>query len=87
MIKKDGYIFKKSSTKTKKYDVYKDGKKIASFGAIKSDGKPYEQYKDKIGLYSNFDHNDINRKFLYYVRHNKTYTKDSPDYFSKKYLW
>ena len=49
-VKRDSYIFKKSSRKGKKYDVYLNGKKLASFGGIKPNGVPYQQYKDKIGI-------------------------------------
>ena len=47
------------------------------------------QFKDKtpLKLYSNLNHNDLQRKKNYYARHNKTYPKYSPDWFSKKYLW
>lgn len=88
MIEKDNYIFKRSTSKLKKYDVYNSqGKKICSFGAIKPNGTPYEQFKDKIGLYSSYDHNDNKRRVNYYKRHNKTYNKESADWFSKNYLW
>ncbi|MCB9097713.1 MAG: hypothetical protein H6630_08900 [Arcobacter sp.] len=87
MIQKDDYNFKKSSNKLKKYDAYKNGKKIASFGAIRKDGKPYEQFFDKIGLYSDYNHNSEKRKNAYFARHKKTYPKESADWFSKKYLW
>ena len=81
------YTFKKSTNSKKKYDAFLDGKKVASFGAIKADGTPYEQFKDKIGLYSKYDHNDQNRKILYHKRHKMNYPEPSPDWFSKKYLW
>lgn len=76
------YTFKKSKRKNKKYDVYKNGKYLLSFGDSR-----YQQYKDKIGLYSKMDHNDIKRKNLYYKRHGKTATKDTAKWFSHKYLW
>ena len=81
-IHKDGFVFKKSTRKDKKYDVFKNGKKIASFG-----GLGYQQYKDKIGLYTELDHLDKNRRRLYYARHGTTAKKYSPKYFSHRYLW
>ena len=84
---KDGYEFKKSTNKKKKYDALKNNKKIASFGGCKSNGEPYQQFKDKIGLYKDYDHNDKERLRRYKARHNKPIIKDTPNYFSHKYLW
>lgn len=80
----DGFTFIKSKTKNKKYDVYKNNKKITSFG-----DKRYQHYKDKIGMYSNLNHNDLNRRKLYRARHkNDNITSPtSAGYFSWKYLW
>ena len=58
------------------------GEKLASFGA-----RGYEQYKDKIGFYSDYNHNDENRKRLYYARHGLDAKKNSAKWFSHKYLW
>jgi hypothetical protein len=80
------YEFKVSTRKNKKYDVYKNGKYLVSFGAIKTDGTPYEQYYDKIGSYSKYNHNDNKRKDNYYKRHGKA-KFESAKYFSHKYLW
>lgn len=80
-INLDGYIFKKSKTKNKKYDVFKNDKKLASFGDTR-----YQHYFDKIGLYNHLNHNDNNRKRLYYIRHKKA-VFESPKYFAHKYLW
>jgi hypothetical protein len=86
--KKDGYTFiAPSSVKGKKYDAYKDGKKIASFGAIHPNGVPYAIYHDRIGHYSKYDHLDEERRERYHYRHPHDYPKDSPDYLSKRYLW
>lgn len=83
-----------SNSKNKKYSVYvmKDGKKrLINFGDIR-----YEQYKDKIGYYSDLDHEDKERRRKYLLRakniRNKkgelTYKlKYSPNYWSVKYLW
>ena len=50
------YSFKISKRKNKKYDVFKNGKYLVSFGGIKPDGTPYMQYYDKIGKYSKYNH-------------------------------
>jgi hypothetical protein len=78
-----------SKVKNKKYDVYvkadnKKGYKKVSFGDSR-----YGQYKDttKLKHYSKLDHGDKKRRDAYYSRHGKTAVKDSPKYFSHKYLW
>ena len=79
-----GIKFEKSKAKGKKYAaILPDGKRV-NFGAL-----GYEHYKDRtpLKLYSHLDHNDSERRKLYYQRHNKDYPKYSADYFSKKYLW
>lgn len=76
------YIFKKSKRKNKKYDVYKNGKYLVSFG-----DKRYQQYKDKIGYYSELDHLDEKRRLRYYQRHGKDAVVESAKWFSHKYLW
>jgi hypothetical protein len=81
-VRKDGYIFRKSNRKNKKYDVFKNNKYIVSFGDNR-----YSQFKDRIGLYSHKDHNDKERRRLYYARHGKEAKKESAKYFSHKYLW
>tara|TARA_R110000782_G_scaffold233899_1_gene320061 strand:- start:348 stop:623 length:276 start_codon:yes stop_codon:yes gene_type:complete len=85
---------RKSTRKNKKYMIdlidHKTKKKIRTihFGAIKKDGTPYSQFKDKaLGLYSKYDTNDKARRKLYYKRHNKKYGKYSADTLAKKYLW
>lgn len=83
------YHFRVSHRKDKKYDaVFNDGH-VISFGAIHKDGIPYDQYKDKIGVYSKYDHYDSKRRDNYYKRHGsfdnmKPYTAA---WFSAKYLW
>jgi hypothetical protein len=85
MDKKELYKPFKSKAKNKKYSVYimKDGKKkLIHFGDSR-----HQQFKDKLGEYSNLDHNDKKRRDLYYKRHGKATSKDSAKYFSHKYLW
>ena len=87
--------FVKSNLKNKKYKAIlkhkKTGKEVGvQFGAIKSDGTPYEQYKDStgLGLYSKYDHNDKARRKRYMERHkNDDLTNFTPGYFAMKYLW
>lgn len=79
IIKKED--FKKSTRKNKKYMIKIDGRTV-HFG-----DKRYQHYKDKIGMYSHLDHNDKERRRLYYARHGKDAVKYSPKYFSHKYLW
>ncbi len=81
----DGFLFvAPSKRKNKKYDVYDNITKqyITSFG-----GLGYQQYKDRIGYYSDKDHKDKERKKNYYQRHGKTNDKTSARYFSNLYLW
>lgn len=60
------YKIKVSEKKNKKYDVYKNGKYLLSFGG---DPKKYEHYMDKLGYYSHLDHMDSKRRKAYYKRH------------------
>ena len=81
----DGFEFRApSKVKGKKYDVYKDGKKVVSFGAIN-----YQHYHDKIGYYSDKNHNDTKRRDNYRSRHmkDKLQDKTSAGYFAWHYLW
>lgn len=78
----NGITFCISTRKNKKYDAFKDGKKLVSFGDSR-----YEQYFDKIGAYKHLNHNDKKRRDRYYARHGKEAKKYSAKYFSHKYLW
>jgi hypothetical protein len=80
MVKIDGFDFQKSTRKHKKYQV-KVNNKTVHFGDNR-----YQQYKDKIGLYSMLDHGDKERRKRYYARHGKA-VKYSPKWFSHNYLW
>tara|TARA_R110002012_G_C11358858_1_gene580586 strand:+ start:322 stop:603 length:282 start_codon:yes stop_codon:yes gene_type:complete len=84
----------KSKAKNKKYSVYvmKNGKKkLINFGDTR-----YQHFKDKIGDYSNLDHNDKKRQKSYLSRakgiKNKKgeltwKDKNSANYYAVKYLW
>ena len=80
------YTFKVSNRKGKKYDVFKDGIYLVSFGGIRSNGIPYMQYYDKIGKYSKYNHLDEDRRQRYFKRHGKA-KFESAKYFSHAYLW
>ena len=84
----------KSTAKNKKYSVYvlKDGKKrLIHFGDIR-----WKHFKDKLGKYTNLNHNDKDRRERYLKRAkaikdksgNLTWKdKNSSNYYAVKYLW
>ena len=85
--------FEKSTRKGKKYSVITPSGKKIHFGAL-----GMKQYKDStgLGLYSNLDHGDKERRKRYLARAksikdkngNLTWNnKESPNYYSVKYLW
>lgn len=77
------YIFRKSTRKNKKYDVFNTkGEYIVSFG-----DKRYQQYEDKIGAYSHLDHKDDSRRYRYYKRFGIDAEEGTAKYFSNHYLW
>lgn len=74
-----------------KYTAIIDNQRRVNFG-----DKRYQQYHDKIGMYSKLNHHDKQRRANYRRRHtaiiNKngkpaTSMKYSPAWFSLKYLW
>lgn len=76
-----GVEVKNSTVKGKKIDVFKDGKKIASVGAIGYGDFPTFT-KEKGAEYAN------KRRRLYKIRHQKTRTKvGSRSYWADKLLW
>ncbi|KAL7678691.1 putative intramolecular chaperone auto-processing domain-containing protein [Plasmopara halstedii] len=77
--------------KDKKYDAVFDDGRVVSFGGIKRNGEPYQQYRDITPLraFSKYDHGNIERKQRFYRRHgpidtSKPYTAS---WFSKTFLW
>ena len=84
--------FKKSTNKNKKYMVKTPKGKWIHFGQ-----KNYEQYFDgALGLYSHLNHLDPERRRRYLARARGIKNKDgkltlndkeSPNYYSIKYLW
>jgi hypothetical protein len=59
----NGWIIKPSTRKNKKYDVFKNGDYITSFGDLR-----YQHFKDRFGYYSHLDHNDEERAERYRKR-------------------
>lgn len=69
-----------SKVKGKKIDVFKNGKKLASIGAIGY--FDYPTYAKKYGLkYANF------RRRLYHMRHNYLKKPGTAGYYAAKILW
>lgn len=80
--------FEKATNKNKKYDAYLQNKKTKKIVKVPFGSSQYEQYYDKLGLYSNLNHHDKIRRHLYIIRHSKDINLPySPSYFSLKYLW
>ena len=79
--KKLGVTIKPSTNKGKKLDVFKDGKKLASIGALGMSDYP-TYMKTKGQAYA-----DERRRF-YRIRHGKTMDKvGSPSYYAAAILW
>ena len=81
----------KSSNKTKKYMVIRDGKPTIHFGSAIN-----KHFYDKLRQYRHLDHKDPKKRKSYLARSagitNKQgqLTKDNPayaNYWSRKYLW
>ena len=79
--KKLGVTIKPSTSKGKKIDVFKDGKKLASIGALGMSDYP-TYMKTKGQAYAD------ERRRLYRIRHGKTMDKvGSPSYYAARILW
>lgn len=86
----DNYIIVKPLRKNKKYSVLKYDKDENKYKYHLSFGQlGYEHYKDStpLKLWSNLDHNDKDRRELYYKRHKKTNNKNLARYWSNNFLW
>ena len=79
--KKIGVQVKPSKVKGKKIDVFKNGKKVASVGALGYGDYPtFKRTKGK--KYAD------ERRRLYKIRHNKNRNKrGTPSYYADKLLW
>jgi len=81
-----GVTVKQSTVKGKKIDVFKDGIKIATVGAIGYNDYPTYLELEKKGVYPK-GYADGRRK-LYKIRHEKDRkVKNSDGYFADKLLW
>jgi len=77
-----GYPIYLSERVNKKYYAVVNNHKV-HFG-----DKRYEHYFDKMGHYSNLDHNDKERRKRYKQRHEKDrHIKDSAGWFADNILW
>ncbi len=75
----------KSKAKNKKYSVYVkiNGKRrLIHFG-----DRRYGHYHDKIGDYKHLDTFDKEMRKRYYSRHGEATDRNTPKWFSHKYLW
>ena len=82
------FYFIKSPKPNKKYRAIFEDNTYIDFGQIKKNGIPYTQYEDKaLGLYSDYNNYDKNKRNNYYKRHPKDYGTYSADYISKCFLW
>lgn len=84
--KKLGVEVKASQTKGKKIDVYKEGEKIASIGALGMNDYPTYLEKEREGLVEKGTAN--RRRKAYKMRHEKDrHIKGSNGYYADKLLW
>ncbi len=67
--KKIGVEIKQSTNKRKKLDVFKDGKKVGSIGAMYPDGKPYKDYATYLQELPKKDADKKRKNYL--ARHSK----------------
>ncbi len=82
--------FQRSSTKNKKYDAILRNKLTMKIKKVPFGDLRYQHFKDRtpLKLYSYLDHNDVNRRRNYMLRHqNDINNKFSSGYFAAKYLW
>jgi hypothetical protein len=84
--KKLGFDVVLSKSKGKKIDIFKDGKKIASVGALGYNDYPTYLEKEKKGLYPKGYANQ--RRKLYKIRHQKDRGKKGTEsWFADQLLW
>ncbi len=76
-----------SQRRYKKYraEIYLNNNKFIK--SVHFGDRRYYHYYDKIGLYPELNHNDMERLQLYYKRHKKNYSEFSADWLSKRFLW
>jgi hypothetical protein len=83
--KKIGVEIKPSKRKAKKIDVYKNGKKVASIGAIGYKDYPTYQAAEKKGLVPKGTAKK--KQKAYKARHIYRKLKNTPAYYADKILW
>jgi hypothetical protein len=87
--KKEKVEIKPSTRKTKKIDVFKDGKKVASIGGVRANGTPYKDYPTYLKELGK-EGAEKKRK-AYLARHAKEpKSKDgekTPSYYADVILW
>lgn len=84
--RKIGVTIKPSTRKGKKIDVFKDGKKVASVGAIGYDDYPTFMKKEREGKVPKGTAE--RRRKLYKIRHRKDRNvRGTPGYYADKLLW
>jgi len=87
--KKLGVEIKPSTLKTKKIDVFKDGKKLASIGGVYKDGRFYNDYATYIEKLGKTEADKKRKNYL--ARHAKEPKEKNgiktPSYFADKILW
>ena len=84
------YIIIPPIKKDKKYSVLKFNENNGKYEYLLSFGSAgMQHYKDTtpLKLWSDYDHNDKERKRLYYARFGKTKDKNSAKYWSHRFLW
>ena len=81
--------YRKSHTKTKKYDSIIQNKKTGKIYVIPFGAVGYEHYQDKTGLNLYKSHGDKKRRKLYRARHRKDIKPGyySPGWMSMNILW
>ena len=84
-----GVVIKPSTNKKKKLDVFKQGKKIASIGGVRPNGKAYNDYATYLNTIGKTAADKKRQAYL--KRHSKTAKtkngKRTNSYYADKILW
>ena len=87
--KKLGVEIKSSTSKNKKIDIFKDNKKVASVGGVKSDGTAYNDYATYLTILPKKEADKKRNNYL--KRHSKEPKmkdgKRTNSYYADKILW
>jgi hypothetical protein len=90
LSKKDYKLIKivKSRSKNKKYTAFLENRETGDMKKIHFGDSRYQQFFDKLGVYTHLNHNDEKRRKNYIKRHSvNSFEPYSANYFSLKYLW